>query len=73
VKLLAGQMYLHVQKQIKIAGSKVWAVSWMVSTFTVVISVPLPPVLYLQFLDNHRITSAEVWTKVKMRVMLRAS
>jgi len=57
-----------MQKQMKIAGSKFWAVGWMVATFTVVISTPLPFVLYLEFLDNHCITLAEVWTKVKMRV-----
>jgi len=69
MKLLAGQTFLYRQKQIKMAGSKVWAVSCIVATFTVVISVPLPLVSYLQFLDNHCVTSAEVWTKVKMRVM----
>jgi len=34
-----------------IAGSGVWAVSEVVYNFTVVISHPLPPILY-QFLDN---------------------
>ena len=68
MKLLAAQMFLYRQKQMKMAGSKVWAVSCIVATFTVVIYIPLPLVLYLQFLDNHCITSAEVWTKVKMRV-----
>jgi hypothetical protein len=30
VKLLAGQMFLEMQKQMEIAGSEVWAVSGMV-------------------------------------------
>jgi hypothetical protein len=47
MKLLAGQMFLYMQKQMKIAGSKVWAVGWMAATFTVAISTPLPLVLCL--------------------------